>query len=723
VTPNLVWRLTPVLVVLFSLSTSVATAHADDGVDVGAALTGTLLGGRFEVLEDASGQLGIDDVARPGAKAPRFSQTRTATPSFGYKDSTFWVRLPVENSAAVARSWLFEIAYPHFDHLTLFIPRADGSFAERRTGDMLPFSERDLAYRNFVFMLDEPAHSHAVYYLRIATSGSVSLPLRAWTLQEFIEHQYIEWALLCAFYGAVVVMGGYNACLFLFTRERAYGLFALSVLAMGLFQFSIFGHSFQFLLPNHMAVAQLMIPVSFGLFILSFCLFARWHFQEDTPDWFKRLMDVVSSIMFAATLSPFFLSYLHSVMLVWACTACLLPIALGAAVKIRLMRIPSSGPVVAGWFVLIFAGALNSLSYVGYLPSNIFTIWSLQIGGALQFVLVSAGLSNRLDGMRAKLARLNAELAGKVTELGSALTLAELATKETERATQAKDEFVATMSHELRTPLNAIINIPRGVMADFAPMPAVRCSSCKDLFELDEDDGESTRMRCPSCGQARTLEPVEHAVYVGEPARTIRHLSTIERAGQHLLGVVNAILDEGHGPSRLQIAPQHLDAAVLLQDVVDQMTPLATSSGVTLRAHTHDRQLMTRADPLRVRQVLINLIGNAIKFSDGRGEVSVLLTDRGDDCLFSVVDQGIGIAPGKQSLIFETFEQAHGREGRRFQGTGLGLYIARSLVRLHGGELWVESELGKGSKFMFSLPHALAESHPGQAPLPHARTG
>jgi signal transduction histidine kinase len=239
-------------------------------------------------------------------------------------------------------------------------------------------------------------------------------------------------------------------------------------------------------------------------------------------------------------------------MLIWACTACLLPIALGAAIRLRWMHIRSSGPVLAGWVVLIFAGTLNNLSYVGYLPSNIFTIWSLQIGGAVQFVLVAAGLSNRLDGLRAELARLNAELAGKVTELGSALTLAELATKETERATHTKDEFVATMSHELRTPLNAIINIPRGVMADFAPTPAVRCSSCKDLFELDEGDREATKMRCPSCGQPQTLASVEHTVYVGEPERTIRHLSTIERAGQHLLGVVNAILDEGHGPSKLQ---------------------------------------------------------------------------------------------------------------------------------------------------------------------------
>jgi signal transduction histidine kinase len=109
-----------------------------------------------------------------------------------------------------------------------------------------------------------------------------------------------------------------------------------------------------------------------------------------------------------------------------------------------------------------------------------------------------------------------------------------------------------------------------------------------------------------------------------------------------------------------------------------------------------------------VKQVLLNLLSNAIKFSDADGMIAVRWERNEERDLISVIDRGIGIAPDDQTRVFESFEQVHKGDTRKYGGTGLGLSISRSLVRMHGGELWVESELGKGSTFTFSLPRAAA---------------
>jgi signal transduction histidine kinase len=112
------------------------------------------------------------------------------------------------------------------------------------------------------------------------------------------------------------------------------------------------------------------------------------------------------------------------------------------------------------------------------------------------------------------------------------------------------------------------------------------------------------------------------------------------------------------------------------------------------------------ADPLRVKQVLINLIANALKFSNGRGAVTIAVQRDGASFVFSVRDDGIGIAPEHVGKIFERFEQVEQGDTRRYDGTGLGLSISRSLVEMHEGEIWVESTLGVGSTFYFKLPEA-----------------
>jgi signal transduction histidine kinase/HAMP domain-containing protein len=237
--------------------------------------------------------------------------------------------------------------------------------------------------------------------------------------------------------------------------------------------------------------------------------------------------------------------------------------------------------------------------------------------------------------------------------------------QELERADLMKSQFLASMSHELRTPLNAIINftqlIAMGVVGpvteDQLTMLNTSLSSSKHLLQLINDVLDISKI------QAGRL-----SLYVEENVNLTEEIQAVVDMAEPLLQKQNAVLEQ---PIRF------------IHDMDDHLPPVA-------------------CDRRRVRQVLLNLLSNAIKFTE-QGSITLSVKKGEQGCLFAVMDTGPGIPEGMQARIFEPFVQA--ADGiKHAQGTGLGLPISRSLVQAHGGELWVESEMGEGTTFFFTLP-------------------
>lgn len=239
----------------------------------------------------------------------------------------------------------------------------------------------------------------------------------------------------------------------------------------------------------------------------------------------------------------------------------------------------------------------------------------------------------------------------------------EEARADAEAAYRSKASFMATMSHELRTPLNIIIGFSSAML---------------DHPEMYED--------------ARFSDTL------------VVDLAEIRRSGQHLLNLINDILDLARVEAgRLDLNKQALPLAPLLDEMLRTAQGLLKERPVLLRREYQAALPIVLADEVRVRQVLLNLISNACKFTSV-GEIGIGARVDDHEVIIWVRDTGIGIAESDQERIFQQFEQVASLDTRQHTGTGLGLSICRWLVELHGGHMWVESELGKGSIFSFALP-------------------
>ena len=229
-----------------------------------------------------------------------------------------------------------------------------------------------------------------------------------------------------------------------------------------------------------------------------------------------------------------------------------------------------------------------------------------------------------------------------------------------ENANRTKSEFLANMSHELRTPLNSVIGFSDILLEGY-------------FGELND--------------------------------KQTNYLDNISNSGKHLLKIINTILDISKIESgNMKLYREELNVKDIVNEMISLLQPLALKKSIELSVSFEHEQNLLEADEARVKQILYNLLGNAIKFTENDGYISIKTRNENDDILFSVMDTGIGISPANQNKLFEPFIQADSDSSRKYEGTGLGLTLVKELVELHGGNISLKSELGKGSEFTFKIP-------------------
>jgi signal transduction histidine kinase len=473
-------------------------------------------------------------------------------------------------------------------------------------------------------------------------------------------------------FGSVLIMGFYHCGLFLMRRrDRSTLYFGLFCLLVAVRIFTTGEHYLLQLLPDMDWDWYVKIQYwGFYLAVPAFGSFAYHAFPHEFPPWLYRLgwfFGGAFALIVLFTPARIF-SYTMDPYQIWTVLAGL---AMIAVLLLSLHRKRDGAFLyMIGWLIL-FTTMVNDILYNSEIVQ---TILLVPLGFFLFVVMQSIFLALRISRAFETAERLSETLEDAIhertRELEDSRDQLEVAKEQAERSDRAKSEFLATMSHEIRTPLNSILG---------------------------------------------TASLLEESTLSGEQKEQV---SILNRAGHRLLTLINEILDLSKieaGKLNLESVP--FSVREVLADLQGLMGNRARLKGIMLESicppDVPERSL---GDPDRLAQVLLNLVSNAIKFTERGGvTLNVEIVRRDQQAVvmrFSVTDTGIGIAPDKQQRIFESFVQADQDDARRYEGTGLGLAISRRLVELMGGHLYLESEEGEGSVFWFDI--RLLNAQPGE---------
>jgi signal transduction histidine kinase/CheY-like chemotaxis protein len=421
--------------------------------------------------------------------------------------------------------------------------------------------------------------------------------------------------------------------------------------------------------------------------LLGFAAWIVFLFVVNLPTAAKPVGDVVfnifASLFVSAALALLYRGSLHVASLVYLCGSWLaftflivlnggihsvgvvyyVAVTISAAWLLGYQAALWSAAVCLGSSLMMAILELNGIHLPLYFPGTPLGIWNSLVGAMIISAVPVARVMQILKEALAQSRQAEAELRQHREHLEELVQqrTAELveARDQAQAANRAKTVFLANMSHELRTPLNAILG----------------------FSNLLRESGAS-KQQC-------------------------HDLDIINRSGEHLLGLINDVLDVAKieaGRSELEIAP--CDLGKLVADVTDMIRPRASQKGLTLRVENPQLPLFIRTDAARLRQVLINLLNNAVKFTN-RGSITLRVNampanDTGEVLLtFQIEDTGEGIAAGDQAAIFDAFVQTSA--AKRHDGAGLGLTISRQIIELMGGTIQVESTPGQGSRFRVEI--------------------
>jgi len=356
----------------------------------------------IDFLEDASGALAIAEVAKSDDKFRPVPASGNNEINFGYSSSAYWLRLVINTPVPIPDDLLLEVGFPSLDHVEFYAEAETGGHWEKlEAGDLMPFAARPVAHRNFIFPLHRLQPGQHAFYLRIASGGTLTIPLRLWQADAFDRHNQNSYAALALYFGMLLALMLYNLMLYFSLRDRNYLAYVCVVIGMAVGQVSLTGLGNQFLWPGWPAWGNVALPAGFAATAFFAALFTRGflHTAQMAPR-HDRVVVALAWLSAFIALSPAILPYTWSAIL----TSLIGIIFPAAAVSTGIVCLRRDQPgarfFLLAWTLLLCGTAILGLRNMGWVPTNFFTLYAMLIGSALEILLLSFALADRIHALR-----------------------------------------------------------------------------------------------------------------------------------------------------------------------------------------------------------------------------------------------------------------------------------------------------------------------------------
>tara|TARA_R110002096_G_scaffold386418_2_gene580312 strand:- start:15317 stop:17716 length:2400 start_codon:yes stop_codon:yes gene_type:complete len=579
-----------------------------------------------------------------------FREVSSPNENIDFTDGHHWVRFELNNNKSDSLNFYLLTARPVTDYVDLYQVQENGETHSYHTGDALPFDQKNVKSAESVFNIVLAPNSKSKFYMHLKSDGEmILLPMRLFDSLSFFERSTTNNIFYGLFYGMLLISAIIYSFFYKSLKISTFLYYGLYIVSFSFLQFSLDGFTHQFLFPEPGWLYSKIVLISGACSTVFLGFYANSFLELKTrlkSFWyaFNGIYSIVGLLFIGLLVSPGSIFIYYPLFNGFGLLTILMIIISIIILSIRKVKIDSF--FILGILFLTLGFTVFILNNFSLVPSNIITINSSKFGSALEIIFLSLSMSNLIKQLREDKEKSQ-----------------ELALKKSEEANELKLYFMSNISHELRTPLNAIMGISNNFAEDKS---------------LDEEHREDIAI--------------------------IRHSSQI------LLNSINNILDFSKiEKNELRIAKEKFDLQALLNELNAIWKLNVEDKGLEFHFQgLKASEIMVLGDYDRLYQIITNVVENAVKFTS-HGKISIRIeAKKTEDSKINleilVEDTGVGISDEKMDIIYLGFSQERIDDKRLFGGLGLGLTIAQSLIRLHGGDLNLKSTIGKGTNCSIKIP-------------------